>query len=266
MMIGIVISDLANPFFSQLANQVESLAKTHGYLTIIASSDDDGRTNDLLIERLMEQRVDGLLIVPPRVPQRDWAANASTLPPVVSLDRPLGDCFDAVLADDCGGAYTATQTLLKNRPQRIAFLGDALSLHTMGERHRGFAQAIADDGRTEMLVNSSAHTMDDAYENTLDLLEDKRLDAIFTANNRSSLGALKAFGETGRRLPQVGFDDFEAAAMMRPAVSVMGHDFRKLALASLDLLRKRIQGWDEPPQTVTVPAKLILRGSEMPDK
>ncbi|MDR1767672.1 MAG: LacI family transcriptional regulator [Propionibacteriaceae bacterium] len=265
MVLGMVISDLANPYFSRLADEVESVARRFGYLLMIASSDDEGATNDALIERLIDQRVDGLLVVPPHLAGRDWGRHRSMMPPTVSIDRPLGDEFDAVLMDDYEGGRLAAGALLANRPRRIAMITDSLAIHTMNRRHAGMVQAVAEDGsRAEMLVDAGAHTLAQAKAIALRLLDDELLDGIFAANNRSALGTLLAFRERGRRVPLVCLDDFEAATVLDPAVSVVSHDFTATAEAALDLLLRRTKGWDGPPEQVTIPVNLILRGSEKP--
>lgn len=76
------------------------------------------------------------------------------------------------------------------------------------------------------------------------------------------MGALLAYREVGRRVPIVGFDDFEAATMIHPAVSVVSQDIAAIARAAVHLLFRRQEGWDGPAEVVTIPTKLQLRGSE----
>lgn len=264
MVLGMIVSDLANPYFSMLANQVESMVKSEGYLLLIASSDDDGTTHDRLIERMLEHRVDGLLVVPPRTPGRSWSDQRIPLPPIVALDRPLGEGFDAVLTDNRGGARAATTALLASNPRRIALLSDSLRIYTMRERERGFAEAVAaHPNPVETLVDSAAHTLDQAFQHCVRLLADERVDALFTANNRSATGALMAFNETGRRVPLISFDDFEAATLLNPGVSVIRHDFRSTAQAALATLRRRVAGDTGAAGTTMIETELVLRGSEL---
>lgn len=261
--LGLIISDLANPYFASLARRVEAAARARGYLLITASSEEDGELHDRLVDRLMEQRVDGLLLVPPRTPHRAWDDLRPPVPATVALDRPLGsERVDTVLADDYGGGRAATAALLASGPVRIAFLGDALSVHTMRERQRGFADAVAGNG-ADVLTDTSARTLEQAVEAATRLLDRERADAIFAANNRAAMGTVLAFRRLGRTVPTIGFDDFEAATMVTPPISVVSQDIVEMGRAAVDLLVRRLQGSQDEFTTVSVPTTLVLRGSEL---
>jgi LacI family transcriptional regulator len=267
--LGLIIVDVANPYYSTLTRAVESYARDHGYLLISASSDEDGTRHDRLVDRLMEQRVDGLLIVPPRGGARSWSNVAAPIPAVVFLDRPEQGTdealrFDTVLADNEGGAYDATRALLQAGARRVAFVGDTLDIHTMGLRHRGYVRAIEDAGHQidHRLVSTDSHGADQAAGNVERLLRDTDVDALFTANNRASIGALGAFRRLGRRVPLIGFDDFEAATLSEPAVSVVSHDIAEMGRTAAGLLISRLAGRTAEPAIYTLPTTLERRGSE----
>jgi LacI family transcriptional regulator len=254
-----------------LTRAVESYARDHGYLLISASSDEDGARHDRLVDRLMEQRVDGLLIVPPRGGARSWSNVAAPIPAVVFLDRPEQGTdealrFDTVLADNEGGAYDATRALLQAGAHRVAFVGDTLDIHTMDLRHRGYVRAIEEAGHQidHRLVSTDSHCADQAAERVERLLRDTDVDALFTANNRASIGALGAFRRLGRRVPLIGFDDFEAATLSEPAVSVVSHDIAEMGRTAAGLLISRLAGRAAEPAIHTLPTTLECRGSEHP--
>jgi LacI family transcriptional regulator len=264
--LGLIISDLANPYYSALTRSIESYARSRGYLLISASSDEDGDRHDELVDRLLEQRVDGLLIVPPRKEARAWGLVPTPIPPVVFLDRPLEfEHADVILADNAGGARTATQTLLGGGARRIAFVGDARSIYTMRERYSGYLNALRGEGIAEdpALVRDDAHSSEQATSAVRDLLASTDADAIFAANNRASVGALLAFRETGRRVPLIGFDDFEAATLSSPAVSVISQDVAAMGRRAAQLLIDRLGGWAGERVVETLPVSLVLRGSEV---
>ena len=266
--LGLVVADLANPFFFALAALIEAAARDRGYLVIAASSDDDDATEEVIVERLIGQRVDGLLLVPARVSGLDWGELRPPVPPAVVLDRPLGDAaLDTILADNYGGAFQATTALLASEPRRIGFLSDQLTMFTMRERHRGFMDAVAVPGRTgghvpDVHVSLGARTITQAVDGALELLQQHAVDAILAANNRSAMGALRAFQQVGRRVPLIGVDDFEAAPLLTPPVSVVSQDVDRMATIAVERLVARIDGADLPVETITVPTTLTLRGSE----
>lgn len=263
--IGLIIGDLANPYYSLLARAVETYASDHGYLLIAASSDEDGARHDRLVDRLLDQRVDGLLVVPPRDAGRTWDQVLPPLPPVVFLDRPTGfDRADTVLADNAGGAHQATQTLIGCGARRVAFVGDDPGLYTMRERYHGYVRALqeADLPVDDRLVRTGVHDVKQASATVRGLLDRHATDAIFAANNRSAVGALDAFTTLRRRVALVGFDDFEGATLVHPQVSVVSQPIVEMGHRAAAILIERLSGHASARTTQVLPTTLILRGSE----
>ncbi len=129
------MASFAKPYCSVLTRAIESYAREHGYPLISASSDENSARHDLLVDRLMEQRIDALIVVPPRERGRDW----NTVPPpipIVFIDRPVElASTDAVIADNAGGAQSAVaEPMIRNGARRIAWVGDDLSIYTMQEQ------------------------------------------------------------------------------------------------------------------------------------
>jgi LacI family transcriptional regulator len=89
--LGLIIGDLSNPYYTALTRAIEREASDRGYLLITASSEEDGIRHDKLVDRLVEQRVDGLIIVPPRNPSRERQDSTDSLPPTIFLERPNSD-------------------------------------------------------------------------------------------------------------------------------------------------------------------------------
>ena len=265
--IGLIISDLANPYYSTLARAIEGVLAPRGYLLTTASSEEDGSVHDRLVDRLMEQRVDGLIVVPPRNRKRSWADVVPPVPPLVLLDRPAPEAeADTILADNVGGVEAGTRALIDAGARRIAFVGDSLAIYTMRERLRGYRGALQEASLhpDEALEFTSAHSVEDAAVLVARILDDGAADAILAANNRAAIGALRTFQATGRRLPLVAFDDFEAADIVQPQVSVVSQDIRLMGQRAGEILLERLQGLQRPPETIVLPTQLVLRGSERP--
>lgn len=269
-MVGLVISDLANPYYSTLARAIEEEVAGEGYMLIVSSSEEDGARHDRIVDRLMGQRVDGLIIVPPRDPARPWSQVPPPLPPIVFIDRPGGhDQADVVLADNAGGAAKATRALYRSGSRSIAFVGDHLEIYTIKERFNGYCEALRELGLDPELqpVSIGAHSREDARARVLELLSTTHVDGIFAANNRAAIGALQAFRSRGSAIPLIGFDDFEAAHLIGPGISVVSQDIDRMGRVAAQLLLQRIAATAEPYQTVTLATQLILRGSELgPDQ
>jgi LacI family transcriptional regulator len=265
--LGLVIEDAANPFYSAIAQAVERAAWERGYLLISASCEEDPGRERELVQTLLRRRVDALLLVPASSDHAYLARETADGTPVVFLDRPpAGIAADQVLLDNVGGARAATAHLLAHGHVRIAFLGDYEQLYTTAERLAGFRQALdaarvqVDDG----LVRTGSHDAGHAEEVVAQLLAlepDRRPTAVFAANNRNTVGALRALRRTRRRLALVGFDDFELADLLAVPVTVVRHDSYQMGAHAAELAFERLSGPDPPPRRIVVPTELIVRGS-----
>jgi LacI family transcriptional regulator len=263
--LGLIIGDLSNPYYSVLTRAIEKEASARGYLLITASSEEDGNRHDRLVDRLIEQRVDGLIVVPPHRAGRRWSDLPGVLPPLVFLDRPVLDFpADAVLSDNSGGAHEAVTALMAAGARSVAFVGDALSIYTLERRMIGYERALKDARRPVRveLVSTDAHTEEQARLAVAGLLAETDADAVFAANNRSAIGALMAFRDAGRRLPLIGFDDFDTAALLQPAVSVVSQDVPLMGSTAARLLIEQLTGHESARTNHVLPTALLRRGSE----
>lgn len=264
-MIGVVIGDISNPYYSALLQSIELTARAEGYFVISASAEEQPELFATLVGRLLDHRVDGLIVVPPAgvTDVADEVVNGTV--PVVSVDRPLPIATepDTFLADNRGGAAEAAAALLAQDARRPAFVGDSLDLFTMQERLAGFRSALATAGipLPDDLIFTTAHDPLQSEEAVAAAL-DRGADALFAANNRVALGALAAFTARGTRVPMVAFDDFEGSAFTYPPVSVVTHDVREMGRLAVEAVLRRLRGDAEAPATSILPTQLVLRGSE----
>jgi LacI family transcriptional regulator len=262
--LGLVIEDLANPFYSAMAQAVEAAARERGYLLITASAlEDPGREREV-VAAMLRRRVDALLVVPAG-PDHRYVAAAGGHTPVVFLDRPPGGLdADTVLHDNRGGARQAVEHLLKHGHTRIACVADSAELYTAGRRLAGHREALAAAGAVvdPALVrtgNRDAAQSQAAVEELLALPEGIRPTALFTANNRNTIGALRALSGHGARLALVGFDDFELADLL--GVTIVRSLPTRMGTEAAALVFARLGGDRRPPQHVTIPYRLVSRGT-----
>jgi LacI family transcriptional regulator len=263
--IGVVTEDLSNPFYSQLARSVEDVAREQGYLVMVASSDEEAATEKEVIAALTHRRVDGLVVVPTGTDHSFLTPELAAGTAIVFADRPAMDGkVDAVLTANAEGAIQATNHLLRQGHRRIAYLGDDPAIFTAAERYRGYCEALARaeielDGR---LVVRGPHDVATAEVATASLLGlQPPPTAILTGNNRLTIGAVRALWSHDRPVALVGFDDFELADMLRPAITVVTQDVDALGRTAAELLFRRLAGDRRPAQTVLLGTDLIPRGS-----
>lgn len=265
--IGLVIEDLANPFYSAIARTVEDAAHARGHIVITGSCEEDPEREQQLVGRLLRRSVDALLIVPAGADHRYLEPELVAGTPLVFLDRPpVGIDADTVLLDNLGGARAGVAHLLEHGHDRVAFVGDAPALHTARERLAGYRSALAEAGvpeRTE-LVRPGTHDAASAEATVRALLRlpvARRPTAVFCANNRNTVGALRALRDHPRPVALVGFDDFELADMLPTPVTVVRHVPEDMGRIAAELAYARLEGNGSPTQQRTIPCELVARGS-----
>jgi LacI family transcriptional regulator len=263
--IGLVIGDVANPFFAAMARAVEEVARTRGHLLVTASTDEDVDRERNVIAALIERRVRGIVVVPVGHDHRYLEPETRLGTAIVFLDRPPGRIeADRVLLDNVGGARLAVEHLIAHGHRRIGILVDRLDVFTLAERYHGYRQALEAAGLPldETLVRFGCHTTEAAALAVRELLElPDPPTAIFTTNNRMSVGAVEVLAEMAEPPALVGFDDFELARALRLPVTVVSYDQEALGRTAGRLLFDRLDGDRREPQAVTLPTRLIERGS-----
>jgi LacI family transcriptional regulator len=267
--LGLVIEDVANPFYSAIAQAVEAAARARGYMVITGSCEEDPERERELVLALLRRRVDALLLVPAaRVRDHSWLARElGSATPVVFLDRPpYGLAADTVLLDNQGGARTAVEHLLAQGHRRIAYVSDPAELSTAAERLAGYRAAmesagVSVDSELLRLGTHDARQAEAVVRELLALPPGERPTAIFTGNNRNTIGALRALRGLEQEIALVGFDDFELADLLAVPTTVVRHDSQMLGAEAAKLVFDRLDGDASPPKRVVVPTELVTRGS-----
>jgi LacI family transcriptional regulator len=264
-LVGVAITNLGNPYYGNFALGVEEIAAHYGRRIILGNTGEDPIRERQLIADLIGRQVEGLVLVPS-------GANAEYLRQDLLRDTPLvlasrtvdGVDADAVVLDDVGGAYRGTTVLLEAGHRRIAYLGNVTSIFTGRRRFDGFSRALADFGleADPELVKRGQQDVETARVAMKALLDlDDPPTAVFSANNRNTIGALKEIGvlmdaDPAARLPSiVSFDDFELAEMMPVPVTIVDHDARELGREAGRMLFARLagDGADAAPRQVEMP-------------
>jgi LacI family transcriptional regulator len=263
--IGVLLEDVANPFYSVLTRAVEEVARQFGRHVLTGSSDEDPERERELALEFCARRVDGLLVIPAGLRHGYLVPEIHAGLPVVFVDRPAGDIVaDTVLVDNLEGMVAAVAHLAAHGHRRVAFLGDAPTIFTASERLRGFREGCA---RADLRFDDELVTMGPHDSGTIRAALRRFADhpdpatALVTGNNRITVQALRALAGQVERPALVGFDDFELADLLSPPVTVVAHDTGALGKAAAELLFARLAGDDSPPHRVTMPVRLIARGS-----
>lgn len=266
-LIGVAITNLANPYYGLFALGVEEVAAEHGRRIILGNTGEDDARERQLVSDFIGRQVDGLILVPTSGDAAHLRPERlGEVPLVLASRRVPGLDVDTVLLDDVGGAYRGTMSLIDAGHTRIGFLGNRTSVFTGERRYRGYERAMTERGvpvdpaivaRDQQDVDAASRAARAMFE----LAEPPT--AIFSANNRNTIGVMR---EIGRRLREgvpgprpavVSFDDFELSELMPVPVTVIDHDARLLGREAATLLFSRLDGTAEDrPRTVELPVSI----------
>jgi LacI family transcriptional regulator len=263
--IGLVIEDVSNPFYSIVVRAVEEVARQRGYLLLVASSDEDAEKEREVLREFCSRRVDGLIVVPASADHEFLATEMAAGTAVVFIDRPgtVGNA-DSVVTANAAGARAGVAHLIANGHRRIGYIGDAAGIYTADERRRGYLEALAAAGidPDPSLIRVGAQDVDAARREAADLLAlPNPPSALFAGNNRVTVGVVRALRDRKQTVAIVGFDDFELADTLDPPITVVAQDASRIGRTAAEIAFSRLDGDTGPARHVMLETTLIVRGS-----
>jgi len=271
-LLGLVVPDIQNPFFADLARGVENVAQERGYMVFVGNSDEDADKERNYLDLMRAESVDGI-ILPPTAdvePALETLARAGV--PVVCVDRRLpGVALDTVVADNVRGAREAAEHLLRLGHRRIGFIEGRPHLSTSRERLEGYRHALKDAGAAfdPALVRAGDSRQASGYRLARELLETDgraaRPTALLVGNNLMTLGALAAVRELGLRVPAdvaiIGYDDLPWAPAFDPPLTVVRQPAYEMGRRATELLLTRVDEPELEPRLVVLEPELVVRRS-----
>lgn len=268
-LVGIVVTDITNPFFNMIMASIESVFFDRGFSVMMSNTTADPQ-KELDYLRLMEkEEIAGLVIAPTSENANRVAELAEAGLPIVVIDRRInGSRVDVVLSDNVGGARAAVSHLISLGHTAIAHIGGPQHLTSGRERYEGYLQAMQAASlpvRSEW-VQTGDHRHESGYECALALMNvSPRPTAVFISNNMMTLGALNAIHDERLRVPQelavVGFDDMPWAVSLNPPLSTVAQPMLQIGYEAARLLLERIDQPDLPARTLVLETTLIVRAS-----
>ncbi|HEY0071275.1 MAG TPA: LacI family DNA-binding transcriptional regulator [Chloroflexia bacterium] len=273
--IGLLISDIQNPFFMGLIRGVEDEALRHEYSLILCNSNESPQREQQYLDVLYAERVAGAIIVPTREQLGEEVLRRfqERRIPIVAADRRVKDkSIDAVLVDNVRGAREAVTHLIANGYRRIGVIAGPTGITTGRERLEGYRQALQDAGipHEPLLERSGTFKVESGQELADELLDlTPAIDALFVGNNLMTLGALKAIQARNLRVPEdlalVGYDDIQWAELGSVSLTTVVQPVYELGSAAALRLFQRLQNPAiQSRQEITLTPSLRVRGSSQP--
>jgi LacI family fructose operon transcriptional repressor len=263
--LGLVVSDIRNPYFTEVSRAIEDVAYANGLRVLLCNSDEDPAKESFYLDMMRDENVAGVILSPTldlltRFKPGDYGF------PVVLVDRCDRDTqADAVVLDNVDAAQRLVRHLIDCGHQRIAFFHGAASA-TGRQRREGYEAALAEAGLAP-ITQTLKPTTDEARQAMRDYLSQHRElpDAIVASSGLILLGLVESLHEAGLRYPQdtalAGFDDMPWTRVVTPAITVMAQPTADIGRSAIELLRARIAQPAQAMRRIVLRGELIVRGS-----
>jgi LacI family transcriptional regulator len=271
--VGLVVLDVRNPFFTDIARGAEREAARHGLSVILGNSDEDVERESGYLDLFEEQRVRGILISPYREVGPQLRRLRARGTPTVLVDRRSEDeQFSSVSVDDELGGWLAANHLIQTGRRRILFTGGPFDIRQIVDRQTGARRAVDDaEGVTFETAPTPAASVADGRatgEAIAARPPEARPDAVFAANDLIAMGVLQGLARHGIRVPEeiaiIGFDDIDFASAAVVPLSSVRQPSQLMGETALQILLTEIGDPDSPAQQVVFEPELVVRASTSP--
>lgn len=274
--IGLIIPDIHNPHFWQIADGVEQAAYAAGYHILLSSIPPENKNAEEIFKNLSHRRIDGLIMIPSFIYHSEEAQKTllyllKRRVPIVAMMADLGsvnDNIDRVISDYRDATLEIMNHLLSLQHRRIGLIY-GIAIPELGkDRLLAYQESLQAAGLPvdPDLIAQCGPTIEDSYQATQKLLQmPSRPTALLALNDALAVGALRAISDLNLKVPQdislFGYDDIPLAKYLVPRLSTASKDGEKIGREATQLLLARLQDPDRPPQKIRLPARLILRES-----
>ena len=265
--VGLIVPDLADPFFSVVSHAVQEAARESGYLVWLAASNDDPAIEAAQVEQMTHHPVDGILLVPVDSKHRYLKEVISGTTPVVTIDRAIEVATtDSVEVENRTGARMAVEHLISHGRRKIACVSTNSHLRTIKERIAAYEECLK-RMRLRQAKALQLKSLEEAKAKLTTLFASRaRPDALFTTNNSSTIWVIEALREmniqAGKDVALIGFDDVDFYTLITPPITTVRQPAAELGRISTKILLQRINGDSSSSSVRTVlPVSLVVRES-----
>lgn len=250
-MIGVVVADISNPFFMQIAKGIESVVGPEKYNLIFCSTDENPSKEHALLRLLSEKRVDGIILASCNTDSSYINQLTEKNFPIILIDRKVPNCSaDVIVEDNFSSAYKLTKYLIQMGHKKIGIVNGLLKVSSGAERFAGYKKALEDDDiklRDDYVLQGNFKRLD-AYNAARQLILNNKNDlptAIFAANNLMAEGIMVALREFGLKIPEdislVSFGDISTPDLIDPRLTVISQNTFAIGQKAGETVLYRIQ-------------------------
>lgn len=268
--IGLIIPDITNPFFPEVARGVEDYANKAGYHVVLCNSDNNPKKEISYIAMLQEKMVDGIIFTSSSLRSHDSKTFFNFHIPVITVDRDIEDIKTQgkITVDNYTGAYVAVRYMLDRGYKKILHLAGPLTSKTSLDRKLGYLKALEDMDiePDDNCVYEGNYTADWGYKGVKKAIEHKcEFDSIFCGNDMIAIGAIKALNEMGIKVPDnvgvVGFDDIYMASVVTPNLTTIRQPNYQMGYKAAEMLIELIKHPTIHLDNLILKTELVIRES-----
>ncbi|MEO0727850.1 MAG: LacI family DNA-binding transcriptional regulator [Bacteroidota bacterium] len=268
MTIGLVVPDISNSYFGDMAKAIEEEAFRRGYTVIFGSSDENPEKSERLVQTLLDRQVDGIILAPVEE-EETHITDLNERLPLVLIDRFIKKAgINYVALDNHQAAYQAVEHLAKRGDERIAFVGYLTEMNHITERYRGYKEAMAAFNAGFSLTGQVRYSrLDEDIETVLDgfYADPDGLDAIVFATNTLTVAGLYYFQRKQIRIPEelavIGFDGNVAFDFFYSPLTYIKQPIQAIGKRAVEILLQQIDGKNQQQHQLHLLPELIERSS-----
>lgn len=269
--IGLIVEDISNQFFADLARVIEDEAKKLGYRVFYCSTGGDDERSAELIQSLLQANVDGFIITPTEKLEKSIDHLVKLKMPVVLIDRYFpSQNVSHVVMDNYEGAYSATEFLIKKGCRNIALVNNTSGMIQMQLREKGYVDVMKEVGlynKSHILYLDYQSNEESKIASIVSFFEkNPTIDAVLFLANYMGLAGLQAFRRMGLKLPEdlsiISFDDHYSFKLHSPSITVIEQPIDAIAVKAVELLMDQMTNEkDFMIEKVLKKGKLLIRES-----
>jgi LacI family transcriptional regulator len=272
-LIGLIVEDISNPFFANVARLIEENAYKKGFRIIYCSSDNDTDKTRELIKVFRDRQVDGYIITPSAGTEKDIQSLLAAKATVVLFDRHFPEMStNFVVVDNAGSTYNAIRHLIEQGYKNIAFITLKSDQTQMIDRLKGYKKAVKEFGLKSFIKKIPFHPASHNYipNITSFLKEESAVDAVFFATNYLGISGLEAIKNLRKKIPSeigvVSFDDHDLFRLYTPSITAVAQPIEEMSEQLINILLTSLDDNEENDieRKITLPAHLIIRDSSKP--
>ncbi|MBO1306208.1 LacI family DNA-binding transcriptional regulator [Enterococcus sp. 669A] len=267
--IGVMMSDITNPFFGQLISGIEKALYQENFVTILCNANFDEGKEKYYLEELMRRGVDGFIIATSAISNETlYEMLEKRKRPYINIDQKrIEGLSDAVLSDDFKGGQLAAQHLLKLGHKDLVIVMPIDAPEHIQNRLRGFKKACDDQSATSITI-IDAKMSKDGGRKAVEQIVQTRATGIFTINDEMAFGLYRGMEDAGKEIPNdysvIGYDNVEMCEYITPRLTTVAQSIPAIGETTAKILMERINNPDKPAEEVILPVALVERSSTAP--